>query len=66
LYNLFVESTRAMIWDDVGGSSFQSGMGVGLSTPIAHTVYGRLFGGAPNDSQPDGPYVSTINVTIVY
>lgn len=61
-YSLYRDPARTLPWGDTGADDVD-GVGQGLTTPVDHTVYGRLpF--APNQDASTGLYSSTITVTV--
>ncbi len=66
-YNLFTTAAYTTIWGDgTGGTATQAGTGLGVATPTAFTVFGRLPDSATNQATVTGAFSDTITVTVTY
>jgi spore coat protein U domain-containing protein, fimbrial subunit CupE1/2/3/6 len=66
-YNLYTTNTYATVWGDGGGATAtQAGVGSGLATANALTVFGQLPDNATNQNAVPGAYADTITVTVTY
>ena len=66
-YNLYASATYVTILGDGTGSTLLSpGIGAGLATANALTVYGQLPDNATNQLAVPGSYSDTITVTVSY
>ena len=66
-YNLYTTNTYATVWGDGSGTTAtQAGVGAGLATASALTVFGQLPDNATNQNAVPGAYTDTITVTVTY
>jgi len=63
-YSLYTDSARTITWDGSQVAS-NSGSGLGMGTPVALTVYGRIPSGQSNVTASTA-YLDTITSTITY
>ncbi len=66
-YQLYTTNSYGTVWGDATGTSVtQPGVGTGLATAVAYTVYGQLLDSAFNQGAVPGSYTDTIIVTVAY
>jgi spore coat protein U-like protein len=65
-YNLFTTNAYATIWGDGTTGSTQAGVGAGVATANAHTVFGQLPDSAANQASVTGAFSDTVTVTVTY
>ena len=66
-YNLYTTNAYATVFGDGTGTSVtQSGVGAGLGTAAAFTVFGQLPDNATNQAVVPGAYADTITVSVNY
>ncbi len=62
-YELYTESGRTTVWDDIGGTGTTVAQSVLTGGPLGYTVYGQI---PASQYVPAASYVDTINVTVAY
>ena len=65
-YNLYTTAAFATLFGDGTTGSTMPGVGTGLATAVALTVFGSLPDNAANQAVSTGAYADTINVTVTY
>ena len=65
-YNLYTTAAFATLFGDGTTGVGVAGVGTGLATAVAVTVYGSLPDNAANQAVSTGAYTDTINVTVTY
>lgn len=65
-YNLYTTAGFATIFGDGTTGVTVPGVGTGLATAVAVTVFGSLPDNAANQAVSTGAYADTINVTVTY
>jgi spore coat protein U-like protein len=65
-YNLYTTAAFATLFGDGTTGVGVAGVGTGLATAVAVTVYGSLPDNATNQAVSTGAYTDTINVTVTY
>ena len=65
-YNLYTTAAFATLFGDGTTGVGVPGVGTGLATAVAVTVYGSLPDNATNQAVSTGAYTDTINVTVTY
>jgi spore coat protein U-like protein len=64
LYNLFTDAGRTIVWND--STNRVGGLGAGMGTPRALTVYGQLLADLNDGEIDEGEYTDTITATVEY
>lgn len=62
-YELYRDSTRTQRWGTALGTDTSSGTGLGESSAVTQTVYGRV---PTQAAAPSGAYTDTVTVTLTY
>ena len=65
-YNLYTTAAFATLFGDGTTGVGVAGVGTGLASAVAVTVYGSLPDNAANQAVSTGAYTDTINVTVTY
>ena len=65
-YNLYTTAAFATLFGDGTTGAGVPGVGNGLGSAVAVTVYGNLPDNAANQAVSTGAYTDTINVTVTY
>jgi spore coat protein U-like protein len=65
-YNLYTTSAFATLFGDGTTGVGMAGVGAGLASAVAVTVYGSLPDNATNQVAATGAYTDTVNVTVTY
>ncbi len=65
-YNLYTTAAFATLFGDGTTGAGVGGVGTGLASAVAVTVYGSLPDNAANQAVSTGAYTDTVNVTVTY